>query len=353
LVAAVASVAGGYLTGISWRALFVVVPIMCLVAGLLTPRLLPLVPSVPGGKADVAGLVLLGVGMVLLLVGTSQATYTLGPRTWGPLLAGVAVLATWVWWEIRCPRPAFPVRLFGSAGFAAAALVGVTFNMVQAASSLQLSNYWQYVDQQSAFIVSLEVQPFYVVGVLGALAAGRMLSRGTSAPRIIAVSCLITGVGFLAAVPLSQDASYWAYLPAVALIGTGMLAGTTAQSQVFVQEAPSTSYGTVTASRSSIGQIGFAFGFALSAVLIDRLTNVGLMDRLREAGMDSQSVERSLTTVQEYVRSGKGPTTGTALQDAATSLHQALDILMLACAAIMFVSAVAVWLTMRRNQRDV
>lgn len=350
LLAAVASVAGGYLSDATWRALFLVVPVMCVVAWVATPRLLPLVPPVPDVGGDAVGLILLGVGMVSLLVGTSQATFTYGWSAWGPVGAGFIVLAIWVWWEVRSDRPAFPVRLFASGPFAAAALVGVTFNMVQAANSLQLSNYWQFIDGQSAFVVSMEMQPFYVVGVLGALVAGRLLSSGRSPRGIMTASCLITAVGFLAIVPISQDASYWAYLPAVVLIGIGMLAGTTAQGQVFVQEAPSTSYGAVTASRSTMGQVGFAFGFALSAVLMDRLTNEGVVDRMRDAGASPQSITSGLTAVQSFVKSGQDPTGAAAQQaltDAGASLHQALDVLMLVCAAVMVLSALVVWVVCR------
>lgn len=350
IVAALASISGGYLADVSWRALFLVVPVMCLISLIATPRLLPVVPRVGGGRVDVAGLVMLGVGLVLLLVGVSRATTAGGWWAWGPAGAGAALLAVWAWWESRQTEPAFPIRLFRSGPFAAAALVGVTFNIVQAASSLQFSNYWQFVDGQTPFVVSLEIQPFYVLGIVGALVAGRLLSAGRSARTLISISCLITGAGLLAVVPLSQSAPYWAYLPAIAVIGTGMMAGMTAQSQVFVQQAPHTSYGTVTASRSTVGQIGFAFGFAASTAIIQRLTDAGTLTRLQDSGVTSGRDQRALGAVEAFVESG-APATGafgeTALADAAASFHGALQILMLICALVMLASAAAVWLLMR------
>ncbi len=354
IVAALASISGGYLADVSWRALFLVVPVMCVISLLATPRLLPVVPRVPGGRVDITGLVLLGLGLVLLLAGVSRATTAGGWGSWGPAGVGVAVLALWCWWEARQPDPAFPIRLFRSGPFAAAALVGVTFNIVQAASSLQFSDYWQFVDGQTPFVVSLEIQPFYVLGIVGALVAGRLLSAGRSPRALISISCLITGAGLLAVVPLSQSASYWAYLPAIAVIGTGMMAGMTAQSQVFVDQAPHTSYGSVTASRSTVGQIGFAFGFAASTAIIQRLTDAGTLTRLQESGVSPSRDQRALGAVEGFVESGRvaaGGVVDTALADAAASFHSALQILMLLCAVVMLVSAGAVWLLMRDRPR--
>jgi hypothetical protein len=83
---------------------------------------------------------------------------------------------------------------------------------------------------------------------------------------------------------------------------------------------------------------------------MDRLTNEGVVDRMRDAGASPQSITSGLTAVQSFVKSGQDPTGAAAQQaltDAGASLHQALDVLMLVCAAVMVLSALVVWVVCR------
>lgn len=350
LLAAITSLAGGFLADYSWRLLFAVVPVMCTVAALATPRLLPLMPTVKSGVVDWWGLVLLGLAMVLILGGISRGVDHTDGLMVGMLAAGVVLMAGWVVVELRSHRPSFPVRLFATGAFAGAVIVGISFNVIQAASTLALADYWQFLGRRSVLEVTVGIQPFYLVGIAGALVAGRMLSAGTAPRGVVVASCGLGAVGFGLLSAVAPTASYWYFLPAVCLIGVAMAAGTTAQSQVFVQQAPADTYGSVTASKTSVGQLGSALGFAMAAVVGDRLTAGGVRRRLSEAGVDSHSINNSLQGLESYVRTGKAGTTDLAretLSAAAASYHHAYTVTMVLCAVILAVSAALTWWLMR------
>ena len=63
------SLAGGVLADVDWRWLFLVVPAMCALSALLTPRLLPRTPRIGSGPVDVPGLALIGLGLAAVISG--------------------------------------------------------------------------------------------------------------------------------------------------------------------------------------------------------------------------------------------------------------------------------------------
>ncbi|MEI6622266.1 MAG: MFS transporter [Actinomycetes bacterium] len=350
IITAIASISGGFLADYSWRALFAVVPIMCAVAFVATPRLLPEMERVQVAGSDWLGLVVMGAAMVAFLDGISQLAREVGPISLGLVVLGIVLFAFWVLIEKRGRYPAFPLQLFASRVFLGALIVGVTFNVVQAAATLGLSNIWQYVDRERPLGVTLGLQPFYVIGIIGALVAGRRLSAGTSPRLVIAISCLAAALGFVALAPTSVSHSYWMSLPAVVFIGIGMMAGTTAQSQVFVEQAPAEQYGSVTASRTTVGQLGFALGFGMSTVLLQDLTFGELGTKLSAAGLSPAQVQAGLTEVESYITT-EVPSTNPAdkglLELAAQTYSHSFTVTMLVAAGIMLASAAAAWLLMR------
>ena len=67
------SIIGSALIGISWRAGFILIPVVCLIMMLVVPKTLPETPRRGSSKFDFLGLSTLGLGMVLVLVAVSLA----------------------------------------------------------------------------------------------------------------------------------------------------------------------------------------------------------------------------------------------------------------------------------------
>ena len=187
--AAVASLAGGMLAGVDWRLLFLVVPAMCVPSALLTPRLLPRMPRTGSGPVDLWGLVLIGLGLMTVTTGfLAVATDPGSLVAWALVAGGGLLLFAWVLVELRRHAPAFPVRLFRSRHFVAAVFVGLFVNGACAVTVISLSDYLQYVKQDSVFAATFGLQPFYLIGAAAWFVAGRRLSAGRSPRSVIALA---------------------------------------------------------------------------------------------------------------------------------------------------------------------
>src|SRR4029453_12666178 len=81
-------------------------------------------------KIDIAGVGLSIVGLVLFVYGIIDGGEH-GfdrPRAWGAIVAGLIVIAGFVWFESRLKNPSLDVRLFRNPAFSAAvASVGLVF----------------------------------------------------------------------------------------------------------------------------------------------------------------------------------------------------------------------------------
>ncbi len=348
------SIAGGMLADVDWRWLFLVVPAMCALSALLTPRLLPRTPPIGSGPVDMPGLALIGLGLAavisgLLAVGSAPGSIL----AWALVAGGVLLLVTWALVELRRRTPAFPVRLFRSRPFMAAVLVGIFVNAAYAAPVLGLSAYLQYVKQDSVLAATLGLQPFYLVGAVAWLVAGRRLSAGTPPRRVIVLNALVAAVGFVALLPVGQSSPYWVILPGSLLIGYGVNAALTAQAQLIVDAAPADAYGAVTSSRLTIGQLGYSLGMILTTVLIGRLTASGIVAGLTAEGVSSQDAYTTLSALNASLLSGQPPAVEGlpgVLKVAASAFDTAFGVRMLIGAAVMVVTATVAWLLMRERR---
>jgi MFS family permease len=352
--ATVANLAGGMLGGADWRWLFLVVPAMCVLSAILTPRLLPPMPRVGSGPVDVWGLVLIGLGLMIAISGLlAVATDPGSLLAWALVAGGGLVLVAWVTVELRRQAPAFPVRLFRSSPFVAAVLVGIFVNGAYAAPVISLSDYLQYEKQDSVFVATFGLQPFYLIGAVAWFIAGRRLSAGRSPRRVITLSSLIAAAGFVALLPVHQSSAYWVILPGSLLVGYGTNAALTGQAQVFVDAAPADAYGAVTSSRLTIGQLGYSLGMILTTLVLSRLTASGIVHGLTTEGMSSQDAYAALAALNTSLLSGQPPAVkdlSDALRVAASAFDAAFDVRMAIAAVVMVATAAATWLLMRERR---
>ncbi len=189
---------GGFLThSFGWRAIFLVtIPI-----GLIALALLLRIPGewaeARGERLDTVGSLLYGSGLCVLMLGLSFL-----PGTIGLVLApaGLAVLAIFVWWELRIPYPVIHLSLFRDnrvylySNLAALINYSATFGL-----GFLLSFYLQHVrdlDAQAAGLVLLS-QP--LVQTVVSPFAGRASDR--IEPRLLASAgmvLMVIGLAFFA-----------------------------------------------------------------------------------------------------------------------------------------------------------
>ena len=115
---AVGPLAGGYLTEITWRAIFWVNVPVAVIAIVLTILSRPSNERQPG-SIDWRGTVLVSGGMGLAVLGLQQSSLWGwdDPVTWLCIAAGLLLLVAFVLWELRAPDPLIQIRIFRDRGF--------------------------------------------------------------------------------------------------------------------------------------------------------------------------------------------------------------------------------------------
>src|SRR5204863_6103643 len=110
----------------SWRWIFYVnVPIALLALGLARRFLHADHGRADAGRLDWRGLLLLSPGLGLIVFGLSESESHGGfshPIVFGPVLAGLALVVSFVVHALRAPRPLIDIGLFRERSFSAAAV---------------------------------------------------------------------------------------------------------------------------------------------------------------------------------------------------------------------------------------
>lgn len=263
------SAVGSVLIGISWRAGFLLIPIMCLIMLFVVPRALPETAPRGSDRFDYGGLSALAVGMVLVLVSVSLAATAFGSILfWGCLILGLISLALFAVIEHKSPHAAFPIALFKSPVFVAAVLAGILWNFGEAGLFLQVSNFWQVVVGASAGIVGLAIIPLLIAGLLAGFLGGALLARRFSPVIMMGLGFVMMVIAFLLISRTTVDSSVAMFLPSLVLTGFGMVTIAVVQAREYVAEAPVKYLSAVVSSRTAVGQLGYSLGVALTTSLV-------------------------------------------------------------------------------------
>jgi len=147
----------------SWRWIFFVnVPVGAL-AVLMGLRWLPKVnASEHPGRLDWRGLALLSPGLGLAVFGLSETSTNGGlgaTQAWLPLVAGLALIATFALHALRAPRPLIDVRLFRVPAFSASAGTVLMFGTAFFGSMLLLPLFFQVARGETALHAGLLTAP--------------------------------------------------------------------------------------------------------------------------------------------------------------------------------------------------
>lgn len=305
------SLLGGVLADSSWRLALGLVPLIALLCLPLLPSLLPEMPANPELRADWRGLVSIGGAMVLFLSGVSHAGngFT-APQFLVPTLAGVVLFGVHVLIERGRQQPIFPISLYQRGCFSAAIVSGIAFNFGWAVVQLQTSNFWQLVQRYSTSEVALAQLPMLMSAAVGAVLAGRLMRPGRRITQLIGSGMVLLVLGLMLLALVRAESSYSSLVWAMVLVGSGLGMISVPQSALFVQEAPPRSLGSVTAFRTTTGQLGFALGFATSGAMVNGFGAASLRDRLLKLG-SAPVQDLGLESMLREALSGGGLSNGT------------------------------------------
>ena len=258
------------LTGNAWGSVFLInVPIVTV--GLFAIwRVVPETRNPDGRKLDVLGLVLSIVGLVLLVYGIIHASET---RTWidamvlGPIVAGIAVIALFLFMEYRSDHPSFDVSLFRNRGYAISiaavslsffALTGITFT---------LPFYLQILRGFDTLTAGLCFIPFAVGQLLtaprSATTVARFGYRAVMTSGLVLVAFALTALVFV-----QIDTPLWLLLGGFFLFGLGIGLVIAPASTVMQNVLPLARAGAGSAVQNTVRQVGGALGVAIVGTVL-------------------------------------------------------------------------------------
>jgi len=270
-VFAVSSVAGPLLGGflvdnLSWRWVFYVnMPIGALALVIVITRLHLHVPH-SRHRIDYlgAGLLTGGVGALILATTWGGTQYPWGSaEIVGLAVAGVVLLAGFVWQESRAAEPIIPLRLFHSGTFRLSTSMAFMVGMAMFGAIIYLPLFLQLVYGASPTSSGLRMIPLMAGLLVAAILSGRAITRygRYKIYPVTGTAVLVLGMYLLSRLTPESDA--WVASIYMAVVGIGL--GLVMQVLVLIlqNDARPEDMGVVTSTATFFRSVGGSFGVAL------------------------------------------------------------------------------------------
>jgi EmrB/QacA subfamily drug resistance transporter len=261
--------AGGYLTEWTWRAIFWVNVPVAIIALFLTWKAKPDDTRHPA-PLDYRGTVLITGGMGLLVLGLQQSSvWGWGSAsTWICIVAGVALLAAFVAYELRIENPLLRLSVFRDRAFSVDNVVLFLLMIPFVPLFFFASMYAQISLGESASETGLYLLIFFAGFAIASQYGGKILDRVGARPSVV-LGCAVAAVGFwlwgesLTHLSVSEQ---WYYI-VIAGAGVGLVlspANTDALNRV-----PRERYGEATGITQTVRNFGSSLGLAvLGSILV-------------------------------------------------------------------------------------
>ena len=275
-VFAVSSVLGPLIGGFlvdeaSWRWVFYVNLPVGAVALIVVNRVLKLDHNPRHAKVDVGGAVLIVAGVSLFLVGVQvaggAAKLTTASVVYG--LSGLALIATFVWWETRAAEPIIPLHLFRERVFSVANVIGFITGTVMFGALIFIPLYLQNVRGVSPTVSGLRLLPMLAGVLITSISSGRLISRLGRYKVFVVTGTAILALGLLSMTFITITTGVWTLAGMMFIVGVGL--GLFMQTLILsVQNSIERQYmGVGTASVTFFRTLGGAVGSAvLGAILL-------------------------------------------------------------------------------------
>jgi EmrB/QacA subfamily drug resistance transporter len=270
-VFAVASVAGPLLGGffvdnLSWRWVFYInMPIGALAVAIVIFKLHLHTPTTRH-RIDFLGAALLtaAVGSLILLTTWGGNQYAWGSSTIIALgIAGVLLLAAFVWQERRAQEPIVPLSLFRSRTFVVSNAMGFTIGMAMFGSIIFIPLFLQLVYGASPTSSGLRMLPLMAGLLVASIASGRAISRMGRYKifPIAGTATLVVGMFMLSRLTVSTPP----WLASVYMLVVGVGIGLVMQVLVLIvqNDARRDEIGVATSTATFFRSVGGSFGVAI------------------------------------------------------------------------------------------
>ncbi|MFC1910995.1 MFS transporter [Chloroflexota bacterium] len=267
-------VLGGLLTQyLGWRSIFLVcVPFGVIVVAVIFWKLKVEWSEAKTGKFDLLGSVICGLAIIALMMGFSSLPELLGIFL---ILAGIAGILVFMWWEKRADDPILQMGLFKNnpvylfSNFAALINYSSTFSVM-----FLMSLYLQYAKGLNPLHAGLIIIAMPAMQALFSPIAGRLSDR--IRPRTLASMGMgLTTLSLVLFAFIDQDTWMGYLLIGLIVMGLGIALFISPNTNAIMGSVESRFYGTASATLSTMRQVGImiSMGIAMSmfAILIGRV----------------------------------------------------------------------------------
>jgi MFS family permease len=240
-------------------------------ASLLFLRGLPVGTTSKGERFDIAGALLLALGLTAMLLGINAAS-RLGPgmETIALMITAAASLALFAWWEARAAQPIVRIDLFRDPGFAAINAVYVLMNLATFSVLLFVPYFFARFSAMALPLAGAVLASGSVATALASPPAGRLIAR-IAAERIGALGILLVGGGlFLVGLwPADVTPAVMALTLLVQGVGVGLFQ--VAYTDLVLRSSPRADRGVAGSLSILTRTIGTVTGAALLTLIFNRM----------------------------------------------------------------------------------
>ncbi len=298
-----------WLTGNDWGSVFLInIPIVIVgIIGIL--QVVPESRNPHPQRLDLIGLVLSFVGLVSLVYGIIHASSVgawIDVQVLGPIAAGIAILAVFLWYENRSDHKSFDVSLFRNRGYAVSlsavslaffALMGITFT---------LPFYFQILRGYSTLQAGLAFLPFAIGQLIAAPRSAKTVERfGYRA--VMTGGLILVGVALVGLTQLQMTTNIWLVLAGFFLFGLGMGNVVAPATAVMQNALPLARAGAGSAVQNTVRQVAGALGVAVVGTVLGTqyANNVAPVFSNLPAGFPAEEAEQSIVATSAILTSAQ------------------------------------------------
>ena len=290
-----------------WRWIFYINLPFGIAALLITSAVLHIPKVKREHKIDYLGAILMVAATVSILLTVSiygPEHGWLDARTIGYFIAGLVLVALFIYWESKAQEPILPLELFKNHTFTITSILGAVIGAGMFGAIVMLPLYLQVVKGASATEAGLKLIPLMLGIVSTSIFSGKAISKSGKYKKFPVMGTTLMTIGILLMVTLTRETPFWQLSIFAILVGAGL--GLSMQTIVIaLQNAVDfKDMGVATSSNTFFRSLGSVFGTALfGSILTNRVahylqsgfTNLAATNPAAVSGFDPEKLKQLST----------------------------------------------------------
>lgn len=256
-----------------WRVAFGVNVVCAVIVAVLVMFAIPENRSARQRAFDYKGVVLAALALLLFMYGLGQtaADGWLSAQVLIGVGGGIVLFIVFVLVERRLEHPSFPLSILGIPAVVAAVIALVGAGLAQGTLQANITELMGDVGYSSTMTSVLSL-PMVILGAIGALWTGNLVSKGVPVRRVLALTVGALVIGMLASALINSSTILFMTPIAAGLVGFGMQSTYGVGATIIMRSAPIDMLGSVGTVKPVMGQLGYGIGLGAIVPIITIFT---------------------------------------------------------------------------------